>query len=936
MSRTVVEVALDDPDPATDSANWAWTDWTAYVERDTAGVSTFRGYRDGSDRLSPTEISFRGKNGDLRWSIHHPNNPYLGRVRKRTPVRVSRNYGAAVVRALGYIEQTNLVSAVGGTYKAVDVVCYGVTFQAESAAETESVLYGQIARNAHLISYVPGEDASGATSLRNTVAGQPPASAVGLTVGGDSEVLGSKPLWTVAEPTGASVLQVRPYAQPFPQQWSACLVGKIPAEPAGTTLFHSVNCNTGDVRRWVLQIVPGTPALLQILGHNAAGTDILTGTRTTAFTDENGVEPWGRTVGITLKATQNGADIDWQILQYSTHDLNNGGSGVSGTLAASTLGPVTGRSTWPTTAIEGWTFGHWGTFDDAVQVDFIYFNGYQGRDLFSQFFTIAVDADLPLAVFGSTTTSTGGPLEPGKSVDKLQTVAAGESGLMIETMGGAVALVTREDLTNQTVALTIDQANKQILSMDSIDDSFQSANRVIVTDASGDSVTVDAAYPYDPVTVGWVRDASLSTNLLDIDQVRGAGEMRVAELSYQDYRYRITLEFDGPASGLRTTFLSSVDIGSRIQITGNYGVGDPSTLDTIDQQVMGIQEFHTEQTYTVTLNTRPAGPWQALKAESSTANEGRADTRGAWTLVAVDDNDTSVLVGSYDTPDQIGAKFSTTALPCDLALRTVDRVTCTAITNRTCTFVAAGTAVHANAASVSPGAAAGIALGDLDLLLCSIRDSAGFAWLSGVADRRALIVADQLGWKELARFGGANDSFRLYGRTYAGTGAPTLAPQFEEPTDTVSAQRCAFRYAQPVVHRAALPLSNASAANIAYPGLPGITRANTLVILITQKDDDATSTTAPAGFTKISDLSSTLGDDQSLSWHYQIQTTATDVPAGTLTVAGGAADTSKATMISLVTDVQTLTVTRAVNTGTVTSHDALADVRLWRAGRLTR
>lgn len=936
MSRTIVEVALDDPDLSVDSSTWDWTDWTTAVERDQVGVSVFRGYRDGSDQLSPTEIRFRGKNGDLRWSIHHANNPYLGRIRKGTPVRVSRNYGAAVVRAVGFIEETSLVSAGAGAYKAADVVCYGASFRADSAPGTESVLYGQIVGNESLISYVPGEDADGATSLRNTVAGQPDAFIVGVTAASDGDVLGSKPLWRISEPTGACILAVPAYAQPYPQQWSVTLVVKIPSEPAGQVLFYSTNCDAdGTIRRWLMQLQPGSPAQLQLTARDTAGADALAGAGTTAFTDADGVEPWGRTVGITMSAIQNGADIDWSILLYCTHDASNSGTGASGTLAGHTLGRVTQRSTWPTPDIEGWTLGHWATFNSINPVLGVYFNAYTGADLFTQFFRTAVDAGLLLDIAGTTTSSTSGPLTPGRAVDKLRTVAASESGLMIERASGGLTLLTREDLTNQTVALTINRTDRQVLDLDALEDSFQSANQVLAINGNGDSASADAPYPFDPTTTGQVRSVSLSTNLEDSAQVLSAAQMRVSELSYQDYRYRIELELDGPAAGLRAAFLSSVDIGSRIQITGNLAVSDASTVDTIDQQVMGIEETHTEQGFRVKLNTRPAGPWQMFEVESATGNEGRADTRGAWTLVAVDDNDTSVLVGSYDDRERIGAKFSTTAEPYDLALRAVDRVTCTNVANQTCAFVAAGAASHIDNAAVTPAHPAGIALGDLELLLCSVRDSSGFAYLSGVADRRALLVGDQLGWKPLIRFGGENQCFALYGRTYVGTAAPTLAPQGSVAGDTVSAQTAAFRYAQPVIHRTGIPQQNASAANIAYPALSGLVRSATLVLLVVQKNDDLTSTTAPAGFTKIADASSTAGADQAIAWYYQIQTTPADVAAGSVTVVGGAANTSKAAMISLVTDVQTLTLTRGVN-GAVTSHPALADVRLWRAGRLTR
>lgn len=933
MSRTVVEVALDDPDPAVDSAQWDWTDWTAAVELDQVGVTVFRGYRDGSDQPSPTEIRFRGKDGDLRWSLYHANNPYLGRIRKRTPIRVSRNYGTAVVRAVAYIEETTLVSDVAGAYKAVDVVAYGRLHFEDSTPEAQSVLYGQIIKTSSLVFYLPGEDPSGSAALRQVVAGQLDGRLTGVTTSADSEVTGSRPLWQISAATGSAQADVRPYARPFPEAWSVAMVVKIPAEPAGTTPFFSVNCAAGTIQRWVVQVVPGSPATLQILGQALGGTDVLTGTTTTAFTDDTGAEPWGRTIGITIKTRQNGTGIDWA-MQFHV-DTESGGGGPTGTVATQTLGPVTGLSTWPTSAIDGWTMGHWAVFGDYDGTTFLFFNGYRGFDLAQQFFGVAIDAGIPVYVSGATTTSTSGPPVPGRPIDTLRTIVAGEGGLMYEMASGSVRQLLRSELYNQAVALTTAVTAAQIQQVDAVEDGFLSANRVTATDQAGTTAVADAPYPFDPATVGYVRDEPISTNLETADQVPGAAQLRVAVLSDQSYRYRMTFELEGPASALRSTYLSSVDVGSRIQVTGTLPAGNIAGVDPIDQQVMGIEETMSEHSYRVVLNTRSAAPWQAFKAESATANEGRADTRGAWTLTSLTSSATSVLVGSYDTPAEIGAKFSTTSEPYDLAIRTFDRVTCTNVTDQTCVFVAAGTAAHADNAAITPSHPAGIALGDLELLLCSVRDSTGFASPTGVADRYAAFVGDQIGWKQLVRFGGSNGSFRLYGRTYTGVTAPTITPVGGVAGDTTSAQLAAFRYAQPVIHGIAIPLSNASAANIAYPALSDLTRRNTLLIMVVQKDDDFTSTTAPAGFTKIADFSSTLGADQGLSWYYQIQTTPTNVAAGSITVTGGAANTSKSALISLVTDVQTLTLTRAVN-GAVTSHPALADVRLWRAGRLTR
>lgn len=935
----IVEVALGDVDLTIDPDQYDWSDWSVAVERDEQGVYCRRGYGDGSDDPSATEIRFRGKSRttagalDLRWHVEHPNNPYFGQIHERTPIRVSRDIGGVTVRATAQLAEWSIVEDAAGAYIAVDIVAYGPIYWAESDAEVESILYRQIVdigQGGSLLAYWPGEDGQNATSLRSAVPGQPGATSLYLIdTGADSDVIGSKPLWTFREAGSWVRAVLGPYVRPSPEAWAVALAVKIPEEPAGAQPFFAAYTDGGTIRRWLFLINPGTPATLQIKGENAAGTDVLTGTTTVEFTHSD-QEPWGRLVRVVLHATQNGADIDWSLWGPS--------SGQSGTVTTQTLGPVNLLAAGPDAGITGWTMGHWQVWNNVDDWAFINYDGFIGEDLWTAWFRALVDAGMPVSVYGSaTTTSTTGVLVAESPISRMKLLVRSEGGLMFETPGGTVTFALRDDLHAQAPALTIDRDNKQIKSLLALRDSFRRANRVTVSNAGAGGATADAPYPHDPTTVGYVLPApALSVNLESDAQALGAAQFEAAQQAHPDLRYRIGLELMGPAAGLRATYLSAVDIGSRILITDNPTY---SSLDPIDQQVMGIEEWHTIEGFDVLINTRPAGPWvDAFIAETGSGNLSRADTAGCALLVAVDDNDTALLVGTRGRPEiNFEGKWSTSSgLPYDLALRTRDRVTCTAVTNRTPVFVAAGAAAHADNAAITPGAAAGMAAGDCEILLVAVRDSTGFAWPGGIAGRRALLIGDQTGWTRLAEFGGANGCFQLWARTWQDntlTPPPLLTPQSGVAGDTISAQLCAFRYVQPVTHTAALAQTNAAATNIAYPGL-GIIRPSCVALLAVQREDDWGSVATPAGWTEIGEPDSALGGGQGIAWYYQVQTTATNTAAGSAVVTGGSG-VSRATVVSLISDVQTLTVTRAVN-GAVTSHPVGADVRLWRGGRATR
>ena len=931
----LVEVALGDPDPRVSSATYDWSDWTAYVELDDQGVYVRRGYADGSDDPSASEIRFRGKNADLRWHVEHASNPYLGLIHERTPIRISRTFGATTVRAVALLAEVTIIEDVAGGYLAADIVAYGPLYWEESQSGAQSALYGQLVDQADngLVAYWPGEDPSGSTSLRSVVPTQPPVTSLYLIdTASDSDVVGSKPLWTFADDASWVRAVLAPYARPHPEAWSVVTAWRVPEEPAGTQPFFAVYTDTGTVRRWLLRIIAGTPALLEVRGEDASGTDLLTGTRTMPLIDDDGAEPWGTLVRITLSATQNGADVDWTI------SSSWGAAGQNGTVATHTLGPVNVLASGPDPGINGWASGHWQVWTDPDAPAGINYEGFRGTDTWVAWFSAAVDAGLPLGgPLTGVTTSTTGVLAIAGPAERLKLLTRSEGGLMYEDTAGGVAIALREDLyaAAATPALTIDRTDGQIRTLLAIRDSFRRANRITVTNQGGGGVVGDAPAPYDPVTAGYVLDRPLTVNLESDAQALRAAQWEAALLSHPDLRYRIGLELTGPASGLRATYLADVDIGSRILITDNP---THSSLDDIDQQVMGIEEWHSQFAFSAILFTRPVALWRdAFIAQTGAGNLSRADTSGSALLAGVDDNDVALLVGTRGNPGGTSGKWSTTAVPYDLALRIRDRVTCTAVTNRTPAFVNAGTAAHADYAAITPGAAAGLAAGDCELLLCSVRDAGGFAAVGGVAGRRARLIGDQLGWTTLARFGGANGSFALYARPWVNavdTAPPLLTPYNGAAGDTVSAQMCAFRYVQAVTHTVAIPLSNASATNIAYPGL-GIIRPACVAILMVQRDDDWTSAATPAGWTEIGEPDSALGTGgQGIAWYYQIQTTATNTAAGSLVVTGGTG-TSKATVVSLISDVQTLTVTRGVNSA-ITAHPMGADVRLWQAGRSVR
>jgi hypothetical protein len=231
------------------------------------------------------------------------------------------------------------------------------------------------------------------------------------------------------------------------------------------------------------------------------------------------------------------------------------------------------------------------------------------------------------------------------------------------------------------------------------------------------------------------------------------------------------------------------------------------------------------------------------------------------------------------------------------------------------TFVAAGTAAHAVNASVTPGLPAGHAANDLLLIYAAIRNSG-----TGVPDTPA-------GYTRLPIFA-ATDNAQVFAKVHDGSESdPTVTFTGGVANADTSAQMCAFRN-MPItltdladVVTRSFTLLNSSAQDIAVPGMfprmPGC-----VVLALGWKQDDWTSVAPPSGFTEIGEPDTTTGDDQGLTWAYQIQTAQTAVAPGPFVVTGGAGAISRSAIAALAGGFQTMTVAaRSVN-GVVKSHAA--------------
>lgn len=204
------------------------------------------------------------------------------------------------------------------------------------------------------------------------------------------------------------------------------------------------------------------------------------------------------------------------------------------------------------------------------------------------------------------------------------------------------------------------------------------------------------------------------------------------------------------------------------------------------------------------------------------------------------------------------------------------------------TYVGIGALSSGNNASLTPALPGGWVAGDLLLILASIRNSG-----TGTVNVPS-------GWTALLTSGNVS----LLGRiAQAADVAPTVTFAGGVANATTLAQCWAFRGTEQDITQvlsASTAQLNASAQNIAVPGLT-VAEANNAVVVMGWKQDDWTSV-APLsgqGLTEISDSTTTTGDDASHVIDYKIETTAANLTTTTLTVTGGAAAISRALVVAI-------------------------------------
>jgi hypothetical protein len=529
-------------------------------------------------------------------------------------------------------------------------------------APEDSVLYRAITTQTNTpVAYWPCEDGASATSFASGIGGTPMsfsgtpdlASYTGFVASapipqlGDSSWAGAVPFYTATNETQVRFLFTLPAAGI--------------TDGARIMIFET----SGTVRFWGLYWKTG--GNLQITANAATGPEVLNSSIAFGATDI--------TWRFSIELTQNGANID-----YTLAALAPGASagGASGTLAANTVGRVTGVFMGTNGGIALPTSVAFGHITVQSDIDSIYtladeLAAHDGETTGTRIQRLAGEEEVTFAYRGSLNATGMGPQLAAARLRLMQDAEYANQGLLGEARGDlALTFISRAALYNQAATLALDYSAGDLTgAFKAVDDDRFLRNDVTATrvDGSSERVTIDTgpmSVQSPPDGVGRYKDNPPAVSLTADSQVRDWAGWRALLGTVDQSRYpQIRLNLAAPTVGDRAMDLDAGDRLTIDNLTADY------TYDQITQLVLGYTERLSTFEHTLVVNCTPETPYQVAEADLSGV---KADSDASTLSAGVNSTATSLSVAVTD-----GTLWTTSSgLPLDITVGG-ERMTVTAI-----------------------------------------------------------------------------------------------------------------------------------------------------------------------------------------------------------------------------------------------------------------
>lgn len=621
---------------------YGWTDVSPFVYyRDKVRIS--RGRQDETSQVQPQTCGLTLNNRGGMFTPRNPTGPYYGLIGRNTPVRVSRlNNGVRRYRYVGEVSAWPTTSDISGEDVYVQVAAAGMLrrFQ-QGTPPTASAMYRAYTLTGavqNVVAYWPCEDGTSATSIASGLPGGPLMAITGSpTFASDSAFACSQPI-----PALNASSWTAPISAPTWTDNVLRFLMHIPAAGENDGAVIARFFTGGTVARVDLRYNVTFGGALTLLGYDSSGSNLF---NTGPFVDDDGATYNGNIYRVGMELRTSGTGVEYSYQTYKVNDTK-GGANVSGTLASSSVGPLTSIAISPDRALAGTAIGHisvqnvWDSLFDIIGA----VNAHLGEGRLSRFTRLANENNVnAITVFASQdSVSSLGHQLPDTFPNLIQQVPDTDLGVLYEARDQmALAYRTRGSLYNQGTAynnvgrvLTLDHSQHQLSApVAPVDDDAFTRNDVTVVRiggsssrqvlASGDAMSTQAP----PAGVGpYSTSVNVSLNLDTATADQAGWRLHLGTVNEPRYP-RVSLNLRHPTFTDNVDMMNAVltlDIGDRIVITNPPAELPPDPISLIVQgysETLGIYE------HDMVLNCSPESPYRVGILDDPVL--GRLDTDGS-------------------------------------------------------------------------------------------------------------------------------------------------------------------------------------------------------------------------------------------------------------------------------------------------------------------
>lgn len=507
------------------------------------------------------------------------------------------------------------------------------------------------------LAYWPMEDGANSTVAYSAVEGVADMTTSGLTFAANDTLAGASGLPTIS--SGAHIDGIVPAPSAAQTSWQVEFVYNLDATTSTYRTLMLIQCATGKVRSWYLQV--SGSALARVLGYDEDGTLVVNDARAVGSDLSDG--RWNRW---QHRISESGGTVS-----YVTTWTNVGGSGgtASGSYAG-TVGTVVGVGSPDggySSELGSMAIGHVSVFSPSQSTAYSSVDiGQDGERAGVRLARLAGEESIDLSVFGDTDIQAQlGPQKPAALLEILQDCAEADGGILYEQRE-ASGLIYRgvSSLYNQRVRLALDYTTAGHVAppFTPVDDDQLIKNEITISRKDGASAkselttgTLSTQAP--PDGVGRYQD-SKELNLYADTQPAQAAEWLLFLGTWDEARYP-TIHVDLAAGPSLIDDVTALDVGDRVTVSNPPAWLPPDDIDCLTQ---GYTEVIQQHAWDVTLNCTPGGPWSSV-AQVGTA---RADTSGCHLVANASSAFTDMYVVIEDGPLWVNSVDDPSDFPFDV------------------------------------------------------------------------------------------------------------------------------------------------------------------------------------------------------------------------------------------------------------------------------